>query len=46
VINTGDIADCCYFIKEGRVKVCQQIDDEYLTVAYLAKVIFLVKKVC
>jgi len=37
VINTGDIADCCYFIKEGRVKVCQQIDDEYLTVAYLAK---------
>lgn len=37
VIKLGEMADCCYFIKEGRVKVCQPIDGEYLTVAYLAK---------
>lgn len=37
IITKGEAADCCYFIKEGRVKVCQQINGEYLTVAYLTK---------
>lgn len=37
IIGLGDAADCCYFIKEGRVSINQQIDDEYLTVAYLGK---------
>jgi CRP-like cAMP-binding protein len=37
IIRTGDQADSCYFIKEGRVGVRQKIADEMLTVAYLSK---------
>ena len=37
IIRTGEEADCCYFIKEGRVEVRQKIAGEMLTVAYLSK---------
>ena len=37
IISLGDMADCCYFIKEGKAKVCQSIYVEYLTVAYFGK---------
>lgn len=37
IIGLGEIADCCYFIKEGKAQVCQIIDGEYLSVAYLGK---------
>ncbi len=45
IINTGEEADCCYFIKEGRVEVRQKIADEMLNGRlFKPKVIFLVKK--
>jgi len=37
IIAIGEEADSCYFIKKGKVQVCQNIDDEYLTVAYLGR---------
>lgn len=37
LIRTGEEADCCYFIKEGRAEVRQKIADEICTVAYLSK---------
>ncbi len=37
IIRTGEAADCCYFIKEGRAEVRQRVDNEVLTVAYLSK---------
>jgi CRP-like cAMP-binding protein len=37
IIQVGDKADCCYFIKSGRAEVSQQIGGEQLVVAYLSK---------
>ena len=37
IIRTNEEADCCYFIKEGRVEVRQKMVGEMCTVAYLSK---------
>ncbi len=37
IVQAGDKADCCYFIKSGRAEVRQQIAGESLIVAYLSK---------
>lgn len=37
IIQTGEKADCCYFIKSGRAEIRQIDNEEMLTVAFLGK---------